>query len=160
MEPADVHISTTSSPYWTATIYNWMHARFNANHWRRQHSSTETIHLTVNKSFNSNFNIQLLLISIFLCKKKNVCDFSLVLFGNRHVKSFSKSIQSLEKIISVVYDTVDHWTNYTQKKWLYLDGIINRDSVRTKMPVIAQAFDKVDNEYVKVCYMHQLLERL
>lgn len=59
-----------------------------------------------------------------------------------------------------MYDTVDHWTNYTQKKWLYLDGIINRDSVRTKMPVIAQAFDKIDNEYVKVCYMHQLLERL
>lgn len=78
----------------------------------------------------------------------------------RFVKSFSKSVQSLEKTISIVYDTVDHWTNCTQKKWLYLDGIFNCSGVRKKMPVIAGAFDKIDNEYVKVCYMHQLFGRL
>lgn len=73
MEAADVHISTTSSTNRTAAVYNRMHARFDANYWRRQHSSTKTIHITVisqthtkMSTSNESLNTNVVVISFFL----------------------------------------------------------------------------------------------
>lgn len=69
---------------------------------------------------------------------------------HRFVAPFSDLIHSWEKTLSLVYEIIDQWVNFTQKKWLYLGGIFIDSDVRTILPTIAAKFDLIDDEYMKV----------
>lgn len=63
---------------------------------------------------------------------------------------FSDLIHSWEKTLSRIYEIIDQWVNFTQRKWLYLEGIFVDNDARIKLPTIAAKFDLIDGEYIKV----------
>lgn len=69
----------------------------------------------------------------------------------RFVGPFSDLIHSWEKTLSLIYEIIDQWVNFTQRKWLYLEGIFVNNDARIKLPTIAAKFDLIDGEYIKVC---------
>lgn len=71
-------------------------------------------------------------------------------FGDRFVEPFSDLIHSWEKTLSLIYEIIDQWVNFTQRKWLYLEGIFVANDARIKLPTIADKFDRIDAEYIKV----------
>lgn len=68
----------------------------------------------------------------------------------RFVEPFSDLIRSWEKTISLIFEIIDQWVNFTQRKWLYLEGIFVNNDARIKLPAIAAKFDLIDDEYIKV----------
>lgn len=74
----------------------------------------------------------------------------IIVFGDRFVEPFSDLIHSWEKTLSLIYEIIDQWVNFTQRKWLYLEGIFVANDARIKLPTIADKFDLIDAEYIKV----------
>lgn len=68
----------------------------------------------------------------------------------RFVEPFSDLIHSWEKTLSLIYEIIDQWVNFTQRKWLYLEGIFVDNDARIKLPTIAAKFDLIDSDYIKV----------
>lgn len=68
----------------------------------------------------------------------------------RFVEPFSDLIHSWEKSLSLIFEIIDQWINFTQRKWLYLEGIFIDNDARIKLPTIAMKFDMIDAEYIKV----------
>lgn len=71
-------------------------------------------------------------------------------YTGRFVGPFSDLIRSWEKTISLIFEVIDQWVNFTQRKWLYLEGIFVNNDARIKLPAIAAKFDLIDDEYIKV----------
>lgn len=69
---------------------------------------------------------------------------------DRFVEPFSDQIHTWEKMLSLIYEIIDHWINFTQRKWLYLEGIFASIDARSELPAIATKFDLIDCQYVKV----------
>lgn len=69
----------------------------------------------------------------------------------RFVEPFSDLIHSWEKTLSLIYEIIDQWVHFTQRKWLYLEGIFVDNDARIKLPTIAAKFDLIDSNYMKVC---------
>lgn len=70
---------------------------------------------------------------------------------------FLEQIHSWEKRLSLIYEIIDHWINFTQRKWLYLEGIFVGNDARSQLPAIATKFDLIDSGYVKVLVAVTLL---
>lgn len=66
------------------------------------------------------------------------------------MEPFSELIHTWEKTLTLVYEIIDHWIHFTQRKWLYLEGIFAGNDARSKLPEIATKFDRIDSEYVQV----------
>lgn len=76
-------------------------------------------------------------------------NFPLSIF-ERFVEPFSDQIHFWEKTLSLIHEIIDHWIHFTQRKWLYLEGIFASNDARSILPTIATKFDLIDKEYVKV----------
>lgn len=72
------------------------------------------------------------------------------------VNPFLDTIRSWEKTISLVYEIVDEWINFTQRKWLYLEGIFVGGDARGQLPLVAEQFDQIDVEYMSVRYRNSI----
>lgn len=66
------------------------------------------------------------------------------------MEPFSELIHSWEKTLSFIFEIIEQWVNFTQKKWLYLGGIFVDNDARIKLPTVADKFDLIDGEYIKV----------
>lgn len=78
---------------------------------------------------------------------------------NSFVAPFLDMIHSWEKTLSLVYEIIDEWINFTQRKWLYLEGIFVGGDARMQLPMVAATFDQIDIEYMKVNFLNFELQR-
>lgn len=60
------------------------------------------------------------------------------------------TIHSWEKTLSLINETVDYWINFTQRKWLHLEGVFINNRTNNHLNDIADKFDQIDMEYLKV----------
>lgn len=87
---------------------------------------------------------------LLFCSSSTVIIIIIILPKTRFVRPFSDLIHSWEKTLSLIYEIIDQWVNFTQRKWLYLEGIFVNNDARIKLPTIAAKFDLIDGEYIKV----------
>lgn len=61
---------------------------------------------------------------------------------------FIDTVLQWERNLSLVYEIVDQWVNFTQRKWLYMETIfVDGGETRRKLPEVADLFDSVDGTY-------------
>lgn len=64
------------------------------------------------------------------------------------MKPFIEMVLQWERNLSLVYEIVDQWVNFIQRKWLYMETIfIECNDTRRKLPEVADIFDTIDNTY-------------
>lgn len=68
----------------------------------------------------------------------------------RFVKPFLDMVRGWEKTLSLIYEVIDQWINFTQRKWLYLEGIFIGGDGKIILPDIADKFDRIDTDYIHV----------
>lgn len=96
------------------------------------------------------FSANTFLIYCFYSPVINNINIIIIVLSTRFVGPFSDLIHSWEKTLSLIYEIIDQWVNFTQRKWLYLEGIFVENDARIKLPTIAAQFDVIDGKYIQV----------